>query len=374
MEKKINKEVGGYSSLALDSLRIYAAFMVLFYHVIDHWFNAVTRAYNLEYFAHSAVIIFFVLSGYLIAFTTTKNNRGGIQYMQARLSRLYSVVLPALFITAICETVVGHFSQELFSIYSRSPSWPRYIISGFFLNELWFYSSAPQINGPLWSLGYEFWYYLIFGLWFYRKKGYKALVLPLFACLIIGPKVLSLMPIWLMGYFAYKLPTPAIKNTYKWIFMLVSLGISISLIFFNNGLPFKLGSKPMYYASQFISDWTSGLFIGLAVWIMPSGTNISKSLRINLIRKLADLTFAIYVLHYPLLIVWDSLFYHKIKVVTQVWEPLLAVLTTSILIGILLERKKYLWKNLFKYIFSQLDNMLTFNINILRRSKNLIGK
>lgn len=374
MNNNPNKQVSGYSSIALDSLRIYAAFIVLFYHVVDHWFTSFSSIYKLEDLAHSAVIIFFVLSGYLIAFTTSKNNRGGRQYMQARFSRLYSVVLPALFVTAICEVVVGHFSQELFAIYSRSPSWPRYIISGLFINELWFFSSAPQINGPLWSLGYEFWYYIIFGLWFYRKSGYKALFLPLFACLLVGPKILSLMPIWLMGYFAYKLPAPSLKNTYKWILMLIGLGIAISLIFFDKGIPFSLGSKPLYYASQFLSDWSTGLFIGFSIWIMPDGTSAIKSIRTDLVRKVADLTFAVYLLHYPLLIAWDSLFYYKIKNVSQIWQPLFTVLAVALLIGLLLEKSRYLWSNLFKYIFLQSNFLRDSSMEIFKHLRFILGK
>lgn len=84
--------------------------------------------------SHTAVVLFFVLSGFVIAFTTINKNRGFLQYMEARLGRLYSIVLPGLLITALCEYLVAKFDPLLYTTIFRDHVWLRYLISGMFLN------------------------------------------------------------------------------------------------------------------------------------------------------------------------------------------------------------------------------------------------
>jgi peptidoglycan/LPS O-acetylase OafA/YrhL len=153
--------ITGSTSVVLDSLRIAAALTVLVFHLFYHWFEKLNITHKLDQAAHMAVVVFFVLSGYVIAYTTTVNNRGGLKYMQARFSRLYSVVIPALIITAVCEIIIHMYSPALQAHFSRGTSWPRYIISGLFINEIWFFSAAPPVNGPLWSLSYEYNFWLL---------------------------------------------------------------------------------------------------------------------------------------------------------------------------------------------------------------------
>ena len=50
--------------------------------------------------------VFFVLSGFVIAFVTDKKKRSGRDYTISRASRMYSVALAALAIT-ICADYIG---------------------------------------------------------------------------------------------------------------------------------------------------------------------------------------------------------------------------------------------------------------------------
>src|SRR4051812_26930765 len=93
--------------VVLDLLRISAALIVVIFHGLEQWFPSLTSPESpYSRAAHTAVIIFFVLSGYVVTYTTSVNNRGGMKYIQARLGRLCSIVIPALIISAICEIVV----------------------------------------------------------------------------------------------------------------------------------------------------------------------------------------------------------------------------------------------------------------------------
>ena len=120
--------------------------------------------------AHAAVVVFFVISGYVIAFTAARRDAGPRHYAVARLSRLYSVLLPALLITAVIEMVGVASNPAVAARYVHAYSWARYGLSAVFGNESGWWSAAPPINSPLWSLSYEFWYYTLFGLWMYRRS------------------------------------------------------------------------------------------------------------------------------------------------------------------------------------------------------------
>ncbi|UOG74829.1 acyltransferase [Hymenobacter tibetensis] len=346
--------INANSSLFLDAIRLGAALLVAIFHAHSMWFpsedNAATPLHNL---AHAAVVVFFALSGYVIAYTTTVNNRGLHQYMQARFSRLYSVVIPALIITGIAEIVVSSAAPELHDMYSRGASLPRYLLSGSFLNEIWFMSAAPPMNTPLWSLGYEFWYYMIFGLWFFRSAGWKSTALLIAACVIAGPKILLMMPIWLAGFAAYRLPKLRISTSMSWLILgVLIVATSFSVVYFPI-LPYTIGAPPLYFTNQFLTDWVNGFLFSIALWFLPLSTySVPAKSWVSWFRKLADLTFPIYILHTPLLILSRYISDYQKYNITQMWQCVAVVLITSALIGVVLEKQRPMWTKLFKNLFS----------------------
>lgn len=351
--------LGGSSSIFLDSLRLCAALTVLFLHGRDQWFPALAhKAHLAGNWAHAAVVVFFVLSGYVIAHTTKGNERGAIQYAVARLSRLSSIVIPALLITAISEVVVMQLDPLLSAQNTRGFTLIRYFISGTFLNEIWFFSAAPPINGPLWSLSFEFWYYLIFGLWFYReKKNGKGLILPLLGCIVAGPKILLMMPIWLSGCLAYQLPKLEMSSRTAWIGVACSMGGAILAILMVPPYPFAIGAEQFLFANQFLTDWTIGFFIACALWFLPAKqlkqANTRSARRVLLVRKAADLTFPIYVLHFPLLVLYRGIFTTKNNDPIQLGLALGSTLLICIILGLILEKQRFIWTAFFTWLLNQ---------------------
>ena len=361
------RSLSGKPSLLLDSLRIIAALTVLYVHAAE--LSGVF--YNHPDIGHIAVIVFFVLSGYVIAHTT-RNHKGRLQYAVARLSRLYSVVLPAILLTGLTELIVWKLQPEVYEANTRGASLPRYLFSTFFISEIWFFSASPPINGPLWSLSYEFWYYVIFSCFFFRKNNTaKSFLLPLLACLIAGPKILVMMPIWLSGNYAYRLKLPQISDAYAWPIVFVCLLTGLLLVLYLPGIPRPLGDPPLFYASQFITDFIAGFFIGLALWIMPakhSAVRIKEGNWIKMVRKFADLTFPIYVLHMPLLVLWRAIFFKSLYSYPEMYTALLADLIICILLGLVLEKYRYVWAVLFtrillygKIIFQRFTRQINFS-------------
>jgi peptidoglycan/LPS O-acetylase OafA/YrhL len=350
--------IDGNASLLLDSLRITAALTVLIFHAYDQWYPSSLNTTGFSgKAAHEAVIVFFVLSGYLIAHATSRL-KNPLQYAQARLSRLCSVVIPALLITFILQILVIKISPELAAHYIRGSSWPRYLISAGFLNEIWMFSSAPPMNSPLWSLSYEFWYYAIFGLWIYKKAGWKGLLLPLLACLIAGPKILLLMPVWLAGSIAYKFKAP-FKGRIACFFIFAAIIISIIGMIYIPIWPRRIGVPPFFFSNQFVTDYVLGIFVAIALWCLPSGTRTEKKPKwILFYRNISDLTFPIYVLHYPLLVFWRSLFGFKVNNALQMWEAIGFALALSLLMGAFFEHKRPTWANYFKWQLNWMKNLV----------------
>jgi peptidoglycan/LPS O-acetylase OafA/YrhL len=367
MKTRKPRIISGGASVLLDTLRLGASLTVIYFHARDMWFpNLHSDSTEPGDMAHAAVVVFFVLSGYVIAHTTTGNNRGPRHYALARLSRLYSVVLPALLFTAVIEFVLTRIDPILAAEHRRSPSWPRYFVTGSFLNEIWFLSAAPPINRPLWSLGFEFWYYLIFGCWFYRPASIKGLLVPAIACLIAGPKILVMMPLWIAGMVAYRMPRPYLPPLTAWALVGVSL-LGAGLLVLNlPPFPFRLGYAPFFFAGQFLTDWASGLFVAVALWILPSATVGKGPVWIGHFRQIADLTFPLYVLHFPLLVLWQGFFGRHLYNAWQMALALFATLIIASLLGLVLERQRSSWVNIFKLLLDWLPIEYLSQQNVLQ--------
>lgn len=137
----------------LEGLRGFAAVIVVFHHIVlptvnldpgnplrGSWLNPLP--------GHASVLLFFILSGYVIGLTTTNSltRQTIIPYLRKRLVRLYPIYLISLIFTLALAgykyslfTKIGHF---------------------LFLQN----SIVPLIfeNAPLWSLNSEVLYYLAF--------------------------------------------------------------------------------------------------------------------------------------------------------------------------------------------------------------------
>ncbi|TRW24633.1 acyltransferase [Flavobacterium zepuense] len=362
---KSERNISGTTSIFLDILRLFAAMSVFLLHAYAKWYPGdVVDANEPGDYAHAAVVVFFVLSGFVISFTTIQKNRGALQYAQARLSRLYSILIPGLIITAIVEVLILYISPADFAEFSRGGSFPRYLLTLGYLNEIWFFSAGPPINGPLWSLTFEFWYYVIFGLWFYRSSGWKSIVLILLVCLFVGPKILIMMPIWLAGVLSYKLPRPNISSNMSWLLILACLIISFYLIGHVSPYPSTLGSYPLFWAGQFVTDYILGIFIAIMLWLLPNGTSqvsyISPG-KLKVFREIADLTFPIYVLHMPFLFLYKSVVNYQENNFSQFLQASIIVFCLCSIFGFFLNRTRHVWNSLFGSMLFKLRSILNGN-------------
>lgn len=341
-------------SVFLDIIRLLAALVVVYSHCMDFFYanhdKSASRLYNM---AHFAVVIFFVLSGYVIGYTTKINNRGPVQYAIARLSRLASMVIPALTFTFIIEISLSFINPEFLEEFQRGPSTPRYFISAFFLNELWFFSSAPPLNGPLWSVSFEFFYYFIFGVYFFSKGFKNKIICTGIVCFIAGPKIIATFPIWLAGYYAYTKSDYESKAKNILVFV-IAIAATYACYLFIPPIPHEIGHKPFYMANQFLTDWAVGLIFAFSLWAFPMKefANI-PIIWVKKIRRMADFTFPIYVLHYPSLLFCKGVLMDRMSINYQIFISLSFTLFISIVLGATFEHYRSKWTMLFSNIFAK---------------------
>jgi peptidoglycan/LPS O-acetylase OafA/YrhL len=137
----------------LEALRGFAALIVVFHHAIKAKFSLDPGYYPHGVWSnplagHSSVLVFFILSGYVIGLTNKKplTRRTILPYLRKRLVRLYPIYAISLLVAL--------------AVAPHSYPWPTVAGHFLFLQN----SVVPFIyeNNPLWSLNYEVLYYLVF--------------------------------------------------------------------------------------------------------------------------------------------------------------------------------------------------------------------
>ena len=189
-------------SIYLDLVRITAALLVFLTHAARP-FSGALKLGGLDHFGHDAVVVFFVLSGLVIAYTAEQREHDPKSYMLSRLARLWSVLVPALIVAVVEDTIGMRIAPDHY-IYGTANDIAAFLTGIFFVNQLWTIDYGPVSN---WSVGFEFWYYLVFALWLF-VPGRRRYVAVAIACAIMGPKILVLLPIWLMGVAVYRYRPP----------------------------------------------------------------------------------------------------------------------------------------------------------------------
>jgi len=172
-------------SSLLNFARWFSAFMVFLHHFRNYLFTSydliehktvLTKIfYFFTLFGHEAVIVFFILSGLFVGggwLSSMRNNQENLKkYLIDRLTRLYIVLIPSLFLALFFALILIDISN------TREVSLS---IKDFFGSLLFLQTILTEPfahNGPLWSLANEFWYYMLFPLLtfiYYNKKRYLA--------------------------------------------------------------------------------------------------------------------------------------------------------------------------------------------------------
>lgn len=334
-------------SLYLDVIRFLAALFV----VIAHYsFFQVVGPRALPWipdYGREAVITFFVLSGFVIAHTA--RGQSAQQYIVARAARIYSVVLPCVLIAflllVLTSAVLGipvRGDYQLAKPYIYLP------LQLMFLGEIWNLAETAPWLLPYWSLGYEVWYYVLFGLAFYLRGWLRVLMVAM-VLLLVGHKLILLLPVWLAGVHLYKR-----RQAWKLTLAQARIGWLLSLLLLwcfktfavddalralgKSVWPFPalhLGS-----AERYLSDYVACAII-YAHFMFARQAQLTALLRCEApIRFLAGHTFTLYLVHSIVIGMWLLYYPHNRADWRDVLGISVAIALATWLMGFATERRK----------------------------------
>lgn len=302
-------------SLYLDLLRLLAALAVYLFHVS---YFAKVRIPLVGNLGSEAVIVFFVLSGFLV--TAAGMRQANLErFVQSRLSRLWSVCLPALLLTLMVDlagqyiSLLSYHPMQPYSLFKWVASMA---INALFLNQIWNLSIYPGTNGPFWSLSYEFWYYIIFAACFYCR-GRKRVIAVILAALVAGPLILAAFPIWLLGtyiYLALRRGEGAGKRI-GWLLWISSFVAAYAYSQFELNSVLRAAFPELAASAQWgVNFWPASYLIGLMVAANIYGFALMRETFLPLLEKFsgvirvgAGLSFGLYLFHYPLMYFFKAL-------------------------------------------------------------------
>jgi peptidoglycan/LPS O-acetylase OafA/YrhL len=242
----------------LDALRGLAALLVLVGHLRSFLFPAwssiprgpiLALFYGATSLAHPAVIVFFVLSGYLVGGPALGRAWTGrwsaSRYAVHRLTRLWVVLVPALALTLAWDAIGQAVNRAAYqgayaAILTSGPTSDHPAVHGWSValgNLAGLQSLIVPVfgsNGPLWSLANESWYYVLGGLLAtaVAARGRplrRSAVIVLVACgsfLAMRVGLIGGAAIWLAGAGAERLRA-WLRPASRWAWFLAGVGILV---------------------------------------------------------------------------------------------------------------------------------------------------
>lgn len=322
---------------------------------------------------HQAVMVFFVLSGFFVGGAVLRAGHAfqWTSYLIARLSRLWTVLLPALVFTVLIDSVITEFFPEVLTGAYRDrwnsgpTSWREgYSLSGVtFLGNLFFLQTIAVpvfgTNGPLWSLANEFWYYIAFPvlalmLGICGTPGRKisrlwyAVVFSLF--FLLPHNIIHRFCIFLMGVLAFS-ASQKLEFRKRYLLLLVSSLLFMASLIYSKSTRMQL---ILHVSSEFMIGATFAfLCVVLARWPNPDVTSLGKAVT-TVLTKLSDLSYSLYLMHFPLVVLIGASLYHSESTQFSLYEfgvfiSLLAFLVAlSWMFWAIFERQTPVVKRLFE--------------------------
>lgn len=257
--------------------------------------------FRAEGFGHAAVVVFFVLSGFLVGgkllelAASRQIHTAWPHFLRDRVARIFIVLLPALLLTGLVLAGLllfagtapfvsqGGWSFTLPSSLTADLHPARWLGAPLLLNE--FRVPTLETDGPLWSLSYEWFYYmagLAVVLCWRRVFSRDAVLLVLYAlaltllALLFQPDILVAGLSWVAGLAArhianrHLLRGPASKIAGPVLVLAVlacdklhplpdlALGLALGCMIAHSAWPgWRLGARPGGWAAS----WSYSLYV-----------------------------------------------------------------------------------------------------------------
>jgi peptidoglycan/LPS O-acetylase OafA/YrhL len=265
--------------------------------------------------ATEAVLVFFVLSGFLVGGRgiqrLIEGRFDGYGYAADRFARISIGFFPALLLGAALDLAGQHWfgwaglwnhgSALMRTNFPDAPftetlTWSNALANMAMLQS---FKTAPLgSNMPLWSLSYEFWFYTLFGCLMVAvgrpgRARWAAIALALAVGLVIGPKLIFLVGVWSLGAAAFVFRARFLR--WPWLSLIVFVGV--------------LTASRLLRGAPGVGDWTvvgMDQAVGVAfAWVLLSWREQPLQLlkRLGgLNRYMADFSYSLYLIHFPLML------------------------------------------------------------------------
>ncbi|WP_320745663.1 acyltransferase family protein [Enterobacter cloacae] len=306
------KEITKNQIISFESLRGIAAIAVAMAHV----FQFFLARYHPEYYravglvAQASVMIFFVMSGFLIGVSIQNNisKNGGFSmstYAISRFRRIYPPLVLSLIIILLMAVIAPYVFESGAQRFATASDefikgrgifyWPSQIFSVLtFTNGL--LPQGTPFNTPLWSLPFEAWYYVLAALLFTKKPFYIALAFIL-AYAISGANIKFMIfgAVWFAGL---GLSLVDIKGKVHTVAACILTAIT-------SWFAFAHGAK--FIATG--GDYTMfNMWFGLAFASLTYLFILCMNVRINIIPSSSKYSYTLYIIHYPIIMFMIGIF------------------------------------------------------------------
>jgi peptidoglycan/LPS O-acetylase OafA/YrhL len=313
---------------ALDGLRGIAALYVVLHHAFGLLWRGVTPddmmsggglGLVLLSFGQQAVLLFFLISGFCIHYRQARTGAVRINladFAWRRLKRLYPPLLLALLITAVLDNLGmlidpamynapgGHWPGQL-SV-GASYTWSTLIANLLFQARL----MGPELgsNGPLWSLAFEFWFYLLYPallLVIRRIGGVRAMALVWMLSwtswvLLQGFNiwmldVLGHWAVWVTGALIAEAYVRGARPVLVRVLGPMAPAVLLAMVFLS-----PPGGQHQRFPDLL---WGAVLGLGLAYALLNAETLVSRVFErvCRACGQLGEISYSLYLVHYPLL-------------------------------------------------------------------------
>lgn len=333
--KKEENVLNGYQQTILDAFRIIAALFVMVGHSFSFYQVSVFK--NEEHFPfiqNIGVVIFFLLAGFLTAYSLEKKNRDHqysfklfFRHKFVRIAREY---IPGLMFIAIIDFISIILNKERYAYYGA------YNLIQFFSNALMLQNMGPlSLLGrwfipfgsgqPLWTLSVVWWHYLLYGFLYISIANKEKLTLSKLAVFLIivfmasdylitgrGNGLGFVFALGVIGYYCYGLISQSVAFL---MFILSCLGYLLYGLIF----------KEAYSVYSFIMIW---LIFCSAI---KSGEIRQRYMKRNsILAYISKSTFMLYLIHYSVI---DMIFVTDVNCSNSVKFVLGIIISLIISIG-----------------------------------------
>lgn len=264
-------------------------------------------------FGQEAVILFFIISGFVIFYSMNPSkNINFIQYFERRFLRIYPIFLFSIFICI------------LFLLFNKTGI-PILKLLGNILMLQDFDGGKPGVfvgtfsgNPALWSLSYEWWFYMLFFI-VWKKYDYLNQIKPVLFITFLGFITYQLIPnqislfcsyflIWWIGVELAKQYKNGdnIKNlklSFYGLILLMLFNLINSVLYKLNGGDLSFGIYPILQ----LRHTSAAVFFVSIYFIWNHYRWIGFDKIFKYFYFIAPLTYSIYILHYPLSVSNDYL-------------------------------------------------------------------